>query len=164
MTKIASPVSKLSGWAFQTGILNKNCNPWQLTTPSHLLFNFKEIKDFPCIFLEKWFPWEIDFLHLVSRGSFCLLALRGQISVRPLVRTVAVAVLVASLLGFPHNCCKDLFTIAAKIYSQFSAKIFSQSLQRFSYNLLPQIQMEFLFLSFKPNFMDCWFLEMKCCR
>ena len=73
----------------------------------------------------------------MSRGSFCLLALRGQISVRPLVRTVAVAVLVASLLGFPHNLlqrfiynrskdlftvfCKDFLTIAAKIFLQFAA-------------------------------------------
>ena len=48
--------------------------------------------------------------------SFCLLAcLRRQISVRPLVRTVAVAVLLPSLLGFPHNRHQDFLTIATKI-------------------------------------------------
>ena len=65
------------------------------------------------------FSWEIVLSHLVSHGSFCLLAcLRRQISVRPLVRTVAVAVLLPSLLGFPHNRHQDFLTIATKISSQ----------------------------------------------
>ena len=100
--------------------------------------------------MKRCFPEKLSFHIWCLVVSFCLLAcLRRQISVRPLVRTVAVAVLLPSLLGFPHNRHQDFLTNATKIsllspprfpYNRhqdfliIGNKISLQSPQRFLYN------------------------------